>query len=163
MHRTLVYLLVAVWLGIGLGAKAVRYLPGREPAAAHADAVVASFLARDGWTPSGRVPLTRAGVYTAQLFTHADCARPMAVVVLGRADEASSLLRLRLGNDVAYIDAGRAFAAADLTAFLARTWRAGGGLYSGPVMPVIAVSPAPRQEATRCGPPPLERWREIGS
>ena len=162
MRRRTMLILLAAWLAAGVGAKVLRYLPEQESSATHANAAVEHFLAQAGWQPGARVPLTKAAVYEARLFVKEGCSRPLAIIVLGSADEAASMIALRFGSDVAYLEAGELTASPATSRFFARALMAGGGLLGARVLPILAVVPAPSDDELSCAPPPKRAWAAIG-
>lgn len=156
-----VLILLATWICVSAAGKAWRYMPDRVSGEAHARQVVREFLAGEGWQFSRGVPLTRAALYQADVFEKPGCPAPMAVVVLGSADEASASIRLKLGDDVGYIDAGSRQATHDPAAFLHRVWQVAGLGHDAP-LPRLAVTPAPGQGPAPCRPPELAAWAGLG-
>ena len=82
--------------------------------------------------------------------------------MLGSADEAASMIALRFGSDVAYLEAGELTASPATSRFFARALMAGGGLLGARVLPILAVVPAPPDDDLPCAPPPKRSWAAIG-
>ena len=124
MSRTLIALLAA-WLALSIGGKVARYAPEQEAAGPRADRLVREFLGAYGWSLAERQKMTRAGLYTAQIFNKAGCDQRMAVAALGAADEAADVAVDQLGQDVAFLEDGQFSARPSAGAFFASAARAG--------------------------------------
>ena len=107
MSRVTLIALLAAWLALGIGGKVARYPPEQEAAGPRAERLVREFLGAYGWSLAERQKMTRAGLYTAQVFVKAGCDQRIAVAALGAADEAADVAVDPPGQDVAFLEDGR--------------------------------------------------------
>ena len=162
MTRQGLALFLALWLAVGGGGKLLRYAPARESAAPRTERLVREFLAARGWTLAGRSPITRAGLYSAQLFTRPGCTETLRVAVVGNSSEASEVVLAGLGADTAFLNDGRFSARPATNAFAAQVLRASLSLSADWIMLPVAVAPAPRiGDRSSCAPPVPDEWAQI--
>jgi hypothetical protein len=161
MRKPTKFAIMALCMLLGLGGKALRYLSEGEPAPARAGAAVEIFLAAAGWQPGRKLPLTAAGTYEVQLYRKDGCPTPIAIVVLGPADEIQSMISLKLGADVAYLEAGKLSPRPSAPGVFRHMIVAGASLMTTHVLPIIAIAPAPGVEGAPCAPPPRAAWLKM--
>jgi hypothetical protein len=162
MSRVALIALLAAWLASGIGGKVARYAPEQEAAGPRAERLVREFLGAYGWSLAERQKMTRAGLYTAQIFNKAGCDQRIAVAVLGAADEAADVAVDQLGQDVVFLEDGHFSARPSAGLFFAGAARAGLTLESHRLLPTLAVAPAPRRTEAPCTPPPAGAWANLG-
>ena len=162
MSRVTLIALLAAWLALSIGGKVARYAPEQEAAGPRAERLVREFLGAYGWSLADRQKMTRAGLYTAQVFVKAGCDERIAVAALGAADEAADVAVDQLGPDVAFLEDGRFSARPSAGAFFAGAARAGLTLESRRLLPTLAVAPAPPRTEAPCTPPPAGAWANLG-
>lgn len=155
---------LVVWLSAGFATKATRYFP--EPTDSkkiRTEAALENHLATLGWRPDGRDRITANGMYEVLRYAKSGCPGvDLRVSVLGNSREAAEATRLRMGADVAYLEAGQLAAEPQFSAFEARAVSAAAlARLGGPrdnVLPILAVSPRPTVAEGRCAAPSVASW-----
>lgn len=155
---------LVVWLSAGFATKATRYFP--EPTDSkkiRTEASLENYLATLGWRPDGRDRITANGMYEVLRYAKAGCpGAALRIAVLGNSREALEATRLRLGDEVAYLEAGQLAAEPQFKAFEARAVAAAAlQRLGGPrdnVLPILAIGPWPVDAEGRCALPTVANW-----
>lgn len=154
---------------LSLGGKTFRYAPEQASRTERAQSAVTQFLFAHGWQPYGRRKLTSHATYEALVFARTGCERLLQVAPLGRNDEIATLMRKKLGTDIAFLQDG-AFSDRPATdrfvqRALVQSALAQVGLGKDNVLPVLAIAPAPKQGgaavAAPCDGPSREAWGQL--
>nr|WP_294511530.1 hypothetical protein [uncultured Rhodopila sp.] len=152
---------------IGLGIKAARIAEQpMQPREKQAQVAVLAFLADRGWQPARRQGLTLDGANMIQYFSRSGCPGALAVALAPRAPEAASMLRLALGGDMRWLEAGVLYQDPPIGR---QAWRvtlaAAIARLGGPrdrVMPILAIAPAPGGQGA-CAPPGADAWTALAA
>lgn len=155
---------VALWATVGFGTKAARYFPApTDTKQTRTEAALDTFMAVRGLRPEGRDRITADGMYEVIRYARPGCtAETLKITVIGNNREAWEATKLRLGGEVAYLEAGQVAGEPQFAAYEARAVTAAavarlGGARDN-VLPVLAISPPPAEAGGRCGLPTTDDW-----
>lgn len=148
-RQSLAFGAAALVIALGLGLKSQRYAGQFEDRQADDMARIAAVAASEGWTlvesAGGTLPFVHA------TFVKPGCANHLRVAPLGSSRELVAEVELAFGPDVMFVETDPASRS---RGFSLSGWFAPGLKPLGR----IAVSPAPVEHQSACGPPAAGRW-----
>ena len=117
----------------------------------------------NGWSLTSKAESATETLYDRLSFSKAGCATVVTIAAMGGNAEAAEFFRQRHGGDAAFIQDGeivsrpsglrRQFAVLTHHASVAL------GMQAGPMLPVLAISPAPVDDQDECHGPPASAWQ----
>jgi hypothetical protein len=145
--------------------KGMRYTATPDAAGIDTAGRIARFLVDRGWQPAAAFSVTNETAYASLTFEKTGCESMLSVAMLGNSTELEHLVRTNLGHDIAFVQEGQVLLRPDpLGQRIELVKVAVGsllGLTSNHAMPILAVSPAPRNAHESCSPPPAAEWQRL--
>lgn len=136
--------------------------PSREALAKQA---VTAFLVRQGWQVLGQSNISSDGTTTAIVFVRPGCNAPLMVAVVGRGNEAASMVQAAFGPQTRWLYEGRMMAAAPIAQQTMRDlWSAAElrlGLIATKAMPLLAITQGQSDRRAACTMPPDDAWQVL--
>jgi hypothetical protein len=158
-------LMALMVVGLGIKGARIAQTPMESKEVQTRNALL-GFLSGRGWLPTGQQGLTMDGASTVQYFSRPGCPGTLAVGLAPRAPEAASMLRLALGADMRWLEAGVLYDQPPLARQALRsTLSAAIARLGGPrdrVMPILGIAPPPGETGS-CAPPSAAAWSELDS
>lgn len=153
---------LALWLAGSTALKVSRYSDSPAPRQERTERAMDAFMSGHGWRKAGSRPITSDGNYVARVYALPGCATPVTAAPLGRGNESVEAVLGVLGRDVAFLESGSLAPEPQQRRLAVRALVASGlQRIGGPrdsVPSIVAIAPAPRDGAGRCGGPTPADW-----
>ena len=155
--------LITASLACGVALKGWRVIVKERQPESFVVARVQAFMGDYGWQPLPIISYDQYTPITTLPFKKNGCPHSVTVSLIGETIEMLDYVRLIAKGDVAFIQDGQHRSAPDPIARQVLRGISGMkrlfGIESGSAMPVLAVSPVPKEAL--CSPPAAEEWSKL--
>lgn len=164
-RTTILVVVCCTVLIVGLGMKILRYVTPPQRMTQSFDVQLTQFLSDTGWQRVQKASENENKAVQIITFRKRACTEPLRISIVGTTSGLESYLRQQFGDDIAFVQHGSVRPHPSLLRFqIVRAWQRMVAYVVNkpePRRPILAVTPAPREDATSCMGPTIAQWQSF--